>query len=234
MEFLFVFAVTVVAALALREPLKRWPAAFYSLAATVVLVFLAGANGLLPGMWWKPLISLVQRCMLALSLFAIVMLIGVLPKGSKLDSWLRPVRAELSIVACIFCMGHMCMYLSPYASRALAGSLAGSMLASFSVALVLFVLLIVLGVTSFNFVKQRMGGATWKKVQLLAYPFFGLAWLHLMFMLAPAASRGGEQAVLSVAIYSILFIAYAVLRLFRRWKDGKAEPPAGAVGAQAS
>ncbi len=223
MEFLIVFVVTVAAALALREPLRRWPVAFYVLACAVVVVFLAGANGLLSGSWWKPAIVLVQRCMVALSLFAVVMLIGALPKGSKLDAWLRPVRAELSIVACILCLGHMCVYVGPYASRAVAGSLGVTTMVSFVVAVVLFALVVVLGVTSLNFVKHRMGGRTWKNVQRLAYPFFGLAWVHLMFMLAPAAAKGGEQAVLSVVIYTVLFAAYLVLRLYRAHKDGQIE-----------
>lgn len=229
MQFLIVFAVTVVLTLALREPLRRWPVAFYALAVAVVAVYFAGAYGMLPGTWWKPLITLVQRCMVALSLFAVVMFVGALPKGSRLDSWLRPVRAEISIVACFLCLGHMCAYLAPFASRALAGSLAGTTLASFVVALVLFVLLIVLGITSFNFVKRRMSGRMWKNVQRLAYPFFGLTWAHLVFMLAPAASKGGGPAVLSVAIYSILFIAYAVLRLLRWRKDGADGRLAGTV-----
>ena len=219
MELLLVLASTTAAALVLREPLRRWPVAFYALACAVVVVFLAGADGLLSGGWWKPTVILVQRCMVALSLFTVVMLIGALPKGGKLDQWFRPVRAELSIVACILCLGHMCMYLAPYASRAAAGTMGMPMLASFVVAVVLFVLVIVLGVTSFNLVKQRMGGRAWKSVQRLAYPFFGLAWVHLMFMLAPAASKGGEQAVLSVAIYTALFAAYLVLRVLRWRKE---------------
>ena len=141
MEFLVVLVVTVVAVLALREPLRRWPAAFYVLAAVAVVLYFAGVNGLLDGSWWKPAIALV----------------------------------------------------------------------------------LVLGVTSFNFVKHRMGGRAWKNVQRLAYPFFGLAWVHLVFMLAPAAAKGGEQAVLSVAIYTVLFAAYAILRVFRWVKDGRAE-----------
>ena len=213
------FVATAACTLVLREPLKRWPIAFYALACAVVIVFLAGANGLLEGGWWKPTVILVQRCMVALSLLAVVMLIGALPKGSKLDTWLRPVRAELSIVACILCLGHMCMYLVPYASRAVVGTMGAPMLVSFAVAVVLFVLVIVLGATSFGFVKQRMGGRAWKNVQRLAYPFFGLAWIHLMFMLVPAASKGGEQAVLSVVIYTVLFAAYLVLRVFRWHKE---------------
>lgn len=219
MEFAIVLVATAAAALCLREPLRRWPAAFYALAAAVVAIYLAGAHGLIAGGWWKPTIVLVQRCMVALSLFAVVMLIGVLPKGSKLDGWLRPVRAELSIVACILCLGHMCAYLGPYAARALSGSMGASMLASFAVALVLFVLVLVLGITSFGFVKQRMGGRFWKSVQRLAYLFFGLAWVHVVFMLVPAASKGGEQALLSLGVYTMLFAAYLALRLIRAWKD---------------
>lgn len=219
MRFLLILMVTTASVLVLREPLRRWPAAFYALAVLAVLAFFAGASGVFPGTWWKPLTLLVQRCTVALSLFTVVMFIGVLPKGSRFDSWLRPVRAELSIVACILCMGHMCMYLVPFASRALAGALAGSTLASFAVALVLFVLLILLGVTSFGFVKRRMSGSAWKNIQRLAYPFFGLIWVHLMLMLAPAAIRGGEQAMFAVAVYTALFTAYAVLRLFRRWRE---------------
>lgn len=228
MEFLTVFVVTCVAALALREPLRRWPVAFYALAAAAVVVYLAGANGLLAGGWWKPSIVLVQRCMVAFSLFAAVMLIGALPKGSKLDVWLRPVRAELSIVACILCLGHMCAYLGPYAARAASGGMGPSMLASFMLAVVLFVLVLVLGITSLGFVKQRMGGRSWKNVQRLAYPFFGLAWAHAVLMLAPAASSGGSQALLSMAIYTALAVAYLALRLFRAWKDGRAAEPAAA------
>ena len=223
MEFLFVFVVTTAAAFALREPLRRWPMAFYALACAVVILFLAGANGLLLGVWWKPAIVLVRRCMVALSLFALVMLIGVLPKGSRPDAWLRPVRAELSIVACILCLGHMCAYLAPYAVRAASGSMEPPMLVSFVVALVLFVLVLVLGGTSFGFVKQRMHARTWKAVQRLAYAFFALAWVHLMFMLAPAALAGGERAIASVAVYTALFGAYLVLRLYRAHKDRQSE-----------
>ena len=222
MDFLLTFALTAAAVLVLREPIRRFPAVFYALAATAVVLLFAGREGML-GDWWKPLILPLQRCMVPLSLFAVVMLIGVLPKGSRLDAWLRPVRAEVSIVACILCLGHMCAYLASYAARAIAGSLGGAMLASFVVAVVLFALVIVLGVTSFNFVKHRMGGKTWKNVQRLAYPFFGLAWVHLMFMLAPAAAQGGEQAGLSVVVYTALFAAYLVLRLYRAYKDGRVE-----------
>ena len=86
-------------------------------------------------------------------------------------------------------------------------------------ALVLFALLLVLGVTSFNAVKRRMRADTWKRVQLLAYPFFGLVYVHLLLMLLPSALQGGAAAQASVAAYTAVFGTYAVLRVTRALLD---------------
>lgn len=39
-----------------------------------------------------------------------------------------------------------------------------------------------------------MSTASWKKVQKLAYPFFGLVYVHLLLMLLPSALHGGLAA----------------------------------------
>lgn len=222
MEFLITLIGTTLAVLVLREPIRRAPALFYLAAIVAVVLYFAGTFGYL-GYWWRPLIPLVRRCMVALSLFTIVMFIGVLPKGSRLDAWLRPIRAELSIIACILCFGHMCLYLEPYATHAASGTLAGNVLVSFIAACVLFALVLLLGVTSLGFVKRRTGTRPWKNIQRLAYPFFILAYVHVLFMLVPSAQRGGEQAVISVVLYSVVFVAYIVLRLLRAYKDRQDE-----------
>ena len=112
------------------------------------------------------------------------------------------------------------MYLASYLPRnVLGGAVSPNVMASFAVAVVLLVLLLVLGVTSFNAVKRRMRTDTWKKVQKLAYPFFLLVYVHLLLMLAPSALHGGIAATASVAVYSAVFLAYLVLRLFRAAKD---------------
>lgn len=220
MEFLGVLALSVVATFVLRRPIKAAPWAFYGLSVLLVASLFAGNAGLL-GTAWKPLILLLQRCMLPLALFTVVMYIGVFPKDSRVGRWLRPIRAELSIIACILALGHMCLYLSPYLSRALAGAMGAPMAASFIISVVLFALLLVLGVTSFDAVKRRMTATRWKNIQRLAYLFFGLAYAHLLFMIAPAALHGGEQATLSVAIYSVVFVGYAVARA-ARWHVDRA------------
>lgn len=219
MTFTLIFVITASAAVALADVVRKWPWLFYGLSILAVLVLFAGTQGVISDGWWKPLILLVRRCMVALSLFTVVMFTGVFSKESKLGSRLRSVRSELSIIACILCLGHVCMYLVPYLSRAASGSLGLQAGTSFYIAMVLLILLMLLGITSFDAVKKRMKGASWKHIQRLAYPFFLLTYAHLMFMLAPAAFRGGEQAIIGVILYSIIFTAYVVLRMYRFAKD---------------
>ena len=222
MSFALIFVVTSVVVVALAGFIKRVPWLFYGLSIVAVVVLFAGVEGYIDGGWWKPLILLVKRCMLALSLFTIVMFTGALSRESWLGVRLRSIRSELSLVACILCVGHVCQYLVAYVSRAIAGSLDLQTGASICIALVLFVLLIVLGVTSGNAMKRRMKGVSWKRIQWFAYPFFLLTYVHLMLMIAPAALLGSEQAIVNVALYSIVFAAYVIMRLYRYEKDKRA------------
>lgn len=221
MTFLVVLVATIVAVLALRQPLHKWPVAFYALAVVADVAYIAGIEGLLPRAVASPLTLLMGKCMLSLALFVVVMYIGVFAKGSRVHQWLKPVRAELSILACILACGHMAVYLASYAPR-LGGALGANVLSALVVALALLVLLLVLGVTSFGFVKKHMRTDSWKRLQRWAYVFFGLVYVHLMLMLAPAASRGGEAAVASVPVYTVVFGAYAVLRVRRALVDRRA------------
>lgn len=120
----------------------------------------------------------------------------------------------------------MAVYLASYAPR-LGGALGGNVLGALVVALAL----LVLGVTSFGFVERRMRTESWKRLQRWAYVFFGLVYVHLMLMLAPAASRGGEAAVASVAVCTVVFGAYAVLRVRRAFVDRRAVAAVGAPDA---
>lgn len=222
MTFLMVLVATIVAVLALRQPLHKWPVAFYALAVVADVAYIAGIEGLLPRAVTSPLTLLMGKCMLSLALFVVVMYIGVFAKGSRVHQWLKPVRAELSILACILACGHMAVYLASYAPR-LGGAMGANVLSALVVALALLVLLLVLGVTSFGFVKKHMRTESWKRLQRWAYVFFGLVYMHLMLMLAPAASRGGEAALITVAVYTVVFGAYAVLRVRRALVDCRIE-----------
>lgn len=131
----------------------------------------------------------------------------------------RPVRAELSLAACLLAVGHMAAYLGAYASMLVSGSAKGNVVMAFVVAMALLVLLLILGVTSINRVKRAMLSERWAALQRWAYVFFGLVYVHLALMLAPAAFRGGQSAQESLAVYTAVFGVYAVARLARAYVD---------------
>lgn len=77
-------------------------------------------------------------------------------KTQKLKMRLLPVRAELSIIACILTVGHIALYLSVYAPLVFSGGSSGGDVAiTFAVDLVLFVLLVLLGATSIRLMFVR-------------------------------------------------------------------------------
>lgn len=222
MTFGIVLLITIAACFALRNPIHKWPIAFYILAIAINVVFIFGSTVGLPRAVWSVMFELIQKCILPMAIFVVVMYIGVLKKGSKPYLWLKSIRAELSIIATILTLGHMVVYIIPYFPRVFGpAAVKTNVLAAFVIALLLFILLLVLGVTSFTFVKKHMKTKTWKKVQKWSYPFFGLVYVHIMLMLAPAALRGGKAAVISVIVYSLVFVGYAVLRVIRAVADKK-------------
>lgn len=220
MTFALTFVVVLVACVLLREPLHRYPIAFYVLATVAVVAQIASASLGLPQPVDLALLLLVKRCNVAMALFAVVMLIGVLPRDSRASSWMRPVRSKISIVACILCAGHIIGYAISYVPRVLAGALSNPFLAVGLVAgLILTVLLILLGVTSIQRVKRAMSPAKWKGIQRLAYLFFILACMHALLMLVPSALGGGAAAAEGVLAYSVLLVVYVVLRGIRALVD---------------
>lgn len=221
MTFLILLLAAVVVLVAAAKVIRKHAVWFYGAAVAVVMVYLAGMNGLIDGSWWKATMAPVQRCLLAFALFTIVMYIGVLPKGSWLDARLRPIRAEVSLIACILCLGHVCAYAVRYAAYAFSGSLRSNMLLAFAVAVILFALLLLLGVTSISRVKQAMSGKSWKAVQRLAYLFFGCTYIHLLLVLTPAVLTGATRAVSSLVIYSVVFFGYVALRVYRARKESE-------------
>ncbi len=222
MTFLGVLLAAFAACVALRKPIYHHRKVLFAVTVAIDLAFVVGLTVGMPRALWEIFVVLVQKCTLALALFVVVMYIGVLPKDSKLHRWLDPIRGDLSIVACLLALGHMGLYLDVYAPVLMeAVGVKGNLVASFVVALVVFALLLVLGATSFVFVKKRMEKTFWKKVQRLAYPFFFLVYVHLMMILLPAAMSGAAKAQMSIAVYTAVFGVYAVLRVVRAVADRK-------------
>ena len=220
MNFLLILVCTIAAVFLLREPIKRWPWIFYILAIALDIFLFATRDATLPSMVNIQKVMLMVRGGLGTALFIIVMYMGVLPRGGKISKWLRPIRAELSIIASILIVGHMVHYLLAYGPRILGGGYpATNVFAAIIVGLLMMVLVIVLGVTSFRFVKRHMNIRSWRKLQSAAYIFYVLIFIHVACMLGPSAMHGGTTAVINLIVYSVILVSYMVLRILRARAD---------------
>lgn len=232
--FLGVLAGTIVFALLFRNPLKRFPLIFYALALILgCLPFLTFWMSV-PRVFQMLVLLPLQRCYLAFALFTVVMFIGVFSDESRIKAYFMPIRAELSIMACLLALPHIVRNIVTYVPKLFWDSLGVTVPMTLSVALamLLTVLLLVLGVTSFRAIKERMHTATWKKVQRFAYVFFVLIFVHLGLMLVPSALSGGVDARQNLIIYGVIFVLYGVLRLRKAFVDKRTDTEDDLMPAQ--
>lgn len=222
MTFFIVLSATALLCVLLRNRVRRHPLAFYAVCVLFDAALLYCSFFGAPRWLGSAMYVLMQKCMLPLSLFVVVMYVGCFPKRSLPERWFMPIRGELSIMACILALGHIAFYLASYLPRVMAGSSLGlNVLSSFFLALALLALMLVLGATSFKFVRRRMDAALWKRVQRASYLFFGLTYAHLVLMLFPSALSGGAAAQLSIGSYSVVFLVYFIWRVLRARYDAQ-------------
>ncbi len=148
---------------------------------------------------------------LAVALFTIVMYLAIIPKSSTIYKKLMPIRRELSMAACIFSYFHNFaygMFIFPKFFNGFVDLKSNEISATF-ISLILMLMLLPLFITSFKKVQNKMSAKTWKKIQRLAYPFFGLLYLHIMIIFL---SRPSEH-YFNFLTYSVVFAIYAVLRI---------------------
>ena len=219
--FIGVFVVAVLFSIAFKRPLRRVPWVFYILALFLgVLVMLTYSVS-----FSRPLqvyvIQPLQRCIFAFALFAVVMFIGVFDEKSRIRLYFMPIRAELSILACILALPHIIRNIMSFLPQVYvqAVNTALPVYASTILSLLISALMLLLGITSFRTIRARMNPATWKKVQRLAYPFFILIYVHIALLLLPPAMHGGTGARDNLIIYTIIILLYSILRLKKAYRD---------------
>jgi len=226
MRFLIGLLVAVVFTAIFRVPIKKLPSAFYLLAVMLSVLLILNTSLLLPPWFYKNFLFLLQSNTLGMGLFTIVMFIGVLDSESSLRKLLVPIRAELSIIASLICIGHVVNYGKAYLDQLLNNLSYVSTVRAFSmaVALILVLLLIPLAITSVKAIRLRMSSQGWRRIQRLAYPFYGLIFVHLMFFLLPPALARGSAAQISIIAYLVVAVAYVVLRLRKYFRSRTVAP----------
>lgn len=75
--------------------------------------------------------------------------------------------------------------------------------------------MLILTVTSFPNVRKKMNAVKWKKLQRTAYIFYGLIYVHILLINIPYARRGMSEYIINVAVYSLVFVNYAMMRIHK-------------------
>ncbi len=222
-------ALVLVVAFPLGGALKKRPYIFYALATALVIAHVWYRFGGLYIASIQHVIDTMNKGYIATVFFALVMFIGVLSETGSLRRRLQPIRAELSILAFIFALSHSIIFLPSYLPWL--GKIFTSntvVAASITVAILLVVVFAVLTVTSLRVARVRMPYRIWKQIQRLSYVMVALLYAHIVLALGRSAFVGhiSTAAVASIVVYTVLGLAYAVLRIRKALNDRKRQSAA--------
>lgn len=178
-----------------------------------------GLREYVPAFVNKYIAGLFLKSSLSTALFTVIMYAAVLDKKMAFTKNIYRIRGELSIIACILTLTHnvifgmtqfKILFTDPF-------SFETPKLVAAIISVVLIVLMLPLMITSFKCVRKKMNYTVWKNVQRLAYVFYGLIYVHIMCLFVPKAS----EKLLDIAVYSLVFIGYGLLRVSKNFKEEK-------------
>ena len=86
-------------------------------------------------------------------------------------------------------------------------------LAAGVISIILIAIMLPLFIMSFPVIRKKMNPRKWKKIQRLAYVYYGLLYVHIMVLMIPGTVHGYVEYAVNITVYSIVFATYAVLRL---------------------
>ncbi|QUK39613.2 FMN-binding protein [Treponema pallidum] len=216
MSALFSLVAVYVLVCALHKQIKKYASVCYlgSACVSVAVVCVVWSGATKGNFGVRVLLHPLTSASFSTAIFTFVMCASVLKNG-LLKQRVMGLRAELAITAAILTLGHNIAHGRDYLVRLCGstGDLSTGFLVAGAVSMVLVLLMSILAVTSFKVVRRRMGAKTWKRVQRLAYLFYGLTYVHLSFILLPTALRGYIPSVVSYVLYTVIFATYALLRV---------------------
>ena len=159
--------------------------------------------------------KIMQRGILAGSLFIWVMIAPVLPKHFSGRKTIYLLRGEMAISASLITLAHNLAFGGKYFGAVFFGQGHISLMELHAaiVSCLMILLLIPLTITSFQTVRRKMQAKTWKKVQNWSYLFYLLLYLHIFFIYQGALLRGKGEYFFTLMFYSFLFGFYGFLRI---------------------
>ena len=159
--------------------------------------------------------KIMQRGILAGSLFIWVMIAPVLPKRFSGRKTIYLLRGEMALSASLITLAHNLAFGGKYFGAVFFGQGHISLMELHAaiVSCLMILLLIPLTMTSFQTVRRKMQAKTWKKVQNWSYLFYLLLYLHIFFIYQGALIRGKGEYFFTLMLYSFLFGFYGFLRI---------------------
>ena len=207
------------------KALKKKPAVLYGICIllSLVSIFYPREGGLpFLDFFFK---KIMQRGVLAGSLFIWVMIAPVLPKSFSGRKTIYLLRGEMAICASLITLAHNLAFGGKYFGALFLGQGHISLMELHAaiVSCLMILLLIPLTITSFQTVRRKMQGKTWKKLQNWSYLFYLLLYLHIFFIYQGALIRGKGDYFFTLMLYSFIFGLYGFLRIrqYRIQKEGK-------------
>ena len=207
------------------KALKKKPAVLYGICIllSLVSIFYPREGGLpFLDFFFK---KIMQRGVLAGSLFIWVMLAPVLPKSFSGRKIIYLLRGEMAICASLITLAHNLAFGGKYFGALFLGQGHISLMELHAaiVSCLMILLLIPLTITSFQTVRRKMQAKTWKKLQNWSYLFYLLLYLHIFFIYQGALIRGKGEYFFTLMIYSFIFGFYGFLRIrqYRIQKESK-------------
>ena len=207
------------------KALKKKPAVLYGICIllSLVSIFYPREGGLpFLDFFFK---KIMQRGVLAGSLFIWVMLAPVLPKSFSGRKTIYLLRGEMAICASLITLAHNLAFGGKYFGALFLGQGHISLMELHAaiVSCLMILLLIPLTITSFQTVRRKMQAKTWKKLQNWSYLFYLLLYLHIFFIYQGALIRGKGEYFFTLMLYSFLFGFYGFLRIrqYRIQKESK-------------
>ena len=207
------------------KALKKKPAVLYGICILLSLVSIfyprEGGFPFLDFFFKK----IMQRGVLAGSLFIWVMLAPVLPRSVSGRKTIYLLRGEMAICASLITLSHNLAFGGKYFGALFFGQGHISLMELHAaiVSCLMILLLIPLTITSFQTVRRKMQAKTWKKLQNWSYLFYLLLYLHIFFIYQGALIRGKGEYFFTLMLYSFLFGLYGFLRIrqYRIQKESK-------------
>ncbi|MBN1044759.1 sulfite oxidase heme-binding subunit YedZ [Clostridium botulinum] len=220
MYLIYSLVLVTVLTLIFSDLIRKYSKIFYGLASSIaglVMVYeifrltnnlkLEGFMGNLEKVFMKGNVSI--------SFFVLVMFAGALNKKWNVTKKLLSVRAEIAILGSILIIPHCVMYAVRFINKLIVGKpITIFYIVYLLIGLIGFCIMIPLFITSFKKVRAKMSYKEWKKLQKLAYPFYFIAYIHIVLALL-----NNKLDWVKLITYTALFIGYFILKIVREKKQ---------------